>query len=879
MKKLFLFVLVWGATIGAAPLFSQVLMQDKVAFDNMNKLFSERKTALGARLPELFSIVENAETPELAEATRFLIAYAPLSDIANLSPDYFKSMAALALRTRSEFAWGATIPADVFLHFVLPYRVNNENPDTARAVFLTELKARVKGMSMYEAALEVNHWCHEKVAYRSTDERTSAPLATIKTAYGRCGEESTFTVAAMRSIGIPARQVYTPRWAHTDDNHAWVEVWIDGKWYFMGACEPDPELNMGWFSGPATRAIMVHTNTFGQYNGPEKTLVQKPLYSKLNLLSNYAPVKNATVKVVDTDGKPIEGIMVDYQVYNYSEFFTFASLKTGKDGRCSIETAFGDLMIWVTNGKEYTWKLFPYEQESELEIVFNPYEYMDNSCSFTFQIVAPILGKTVSPSTSKKEENNRRLKEEDSIRAAYEATFPDTVTLREQYKNDRLGESMVNFILKSRGNFSEISAFYEKAGNQEMATDILSVISEKDLHDTPAEILLNHLKGVETIQRIKCPEELFTQYVVNPRIGRELLSSWRSELQTSFNKKEIKSFRKNPENLVSWINSNITLDKENNYYGVTLLPEYVMKLRTADEYSRNVFFVACCRSFGIPARLEPATYIPQYHWHGKWISVFRSEASPEVDKVPLNIGYMGFTPKYYTSYTIARLIDGRFQTLDYEYDESMNVFPVNIRLEPGIYRMMTGYRTPDGGVLTDWKFVNVPAKSDTIETVLILDGNPKYPEELFHFENNFELSLLNKDSVIQFNKLNSYLAKSYNIIALIDPSTEPGKHFLTELTQSKADFDKLNRNIFLVLPKEKPAASFDPKSWPGLPDNVVWLSDSKGEFAGQLKLETKKDLSFPEVLFIADGTVYYHFSGYHINTAAMLLNAYNRKMW
>jgi len=878
MKKLFLFVLVWGATISTVPLFSQVLMQDKVAFGNMNKLFSDRKAAFGAQLPELFSIVENAASPELAEATRFLIAYAPLSDIANLSPDYFKSMAALALRTRSEFAWGKTIPAEVFMHFVLPYRVNNENPDTARAVFLPELKARVQGMSMYEAALEVNHWCHEKVAYRSTDERTSAPLATIKTAYGRCGEESTFTVTAMRSIGIPARQVYTPRWAHTDDNHAWVEVWIDGKWYFLGACEPDPELNMGWFSGPATRAIMVHTNTFGQYNGPEKTLVQKPLYSKLNLLSNYAPVKNATVKVVDTDGKPVEGIMVDYQVYNYSEFFTFASLKTGNDGRCSIETAFGDLMIWVTNGKEYTWKHFPYEQESELEIVFNPYQIGKDSSKFAIQIIPPILGTTVTPSTSKKDENDRRLKEEDVIRTAYEATFPDTVSLREQYKTERFGEAMVNFILKSRGNYKEIESFYQQAEEKTYAIDVLTNISEKDLHDTPASILLDHLRNVLKFSP-KCPEDLFTRYVLNPRIGRELLTAWRSGLQQSFSEKEIKSFRKNPAKLASWIKKNITLDTENNYYGVTLFPGSVMKLRAADEYSRNVFFVACCRSFGIPARLEPATYIPQYYSKGKWIPVFRSAAAPDVEKVPVHIFNVGFTPKYYTSYTIARLIDGRFQTLDYEYDESMNVFPVNMQLEPGTYRMMTGYRMPDGGVVTGWEYMIIPAKSDTVRVALSHCGSAIYPEELFRFKNDFELSILNSDSVIMYRQIHGYRCKDYNILALIDPSTEPGKHFLTELTQSKADFDKLNRNIFLVLPKEKPAASFDPKTWPGLPDNVVWLSDSKGEFAGQLKLETEKDLSFPEVLFIADGTVYYHFSGYHINTAAMILNAYNRKIW
>lgn len=61
----------------------------------------------------------------------------------------------------------------------------------------------------------------------------------MKTAYGRCGEESTFTVAALRSVGIPARQVYTPRWAHTDDNHAWVEAWVNGNGISSALASPN----------------------------------------------------------------------------------------------------------------------------------------------------------------------------------------------------------------------------------------------------------------------------------------------------------------------------------------------------------------------------------------------------------------------------------------------------------------------------------------------------------------------------------------------------------------------------------------------------------------------------------------------------------------
>ena len=41
-----------------------------------------------------------------------------------------------------------------------------------------------------------------EVTYQPSDSRTSSPLASIKSAYGRCGEESTFTVAALRAVGI-----------------------------------------------------------------------------------------------------------------------------------------------------------------------------------------------------------------------------------------------------------------------------------------------------------------------------------------------------------------------------------------------------------------------------------------------------------------------------------------------------------------------------------------------------------------------------------------------------------------------------------------------------------------------------------------------------
>lgn len=243
-----------------------------------------------------------------------------LPDKTDYSKDFYFNNYMASLRARDEMPWGRMIPTREFRHFVLPVRVNNENLDTARMAFYRELKDRVKNLTMQEAILEVNHWCHEKVSYRPSDARTSSPLSTVKTAYGRCGEESTFLVAALRSVCIPARQVYTPRWAHTDDNHAWVEAWADGEWHFLGACEPEPVLDLGWFNEGASRAMLMHTKVAGDYSGPEEVLSRTSCYTEINVTGNYAPTSTVTIQVVDKGGKPVENAIVEFKIYNYTRW-------------------------------------------------------------------------------------------------------------------------------------------------------------------------------------------------------------------------------------------------------------------------------------------------------------------------------------------------------------------------------------------------------------------------------------------------------------------------------------------------------------------------------------------------------------------------------
>ena len=158
-------------------------ISDKSEREEVHNDFRQRRAGIGN--DQLFSVFDSELTATEREALEFLYAYMPLADIANQDSDYFLENVRCSFTAREEMPWGEKVPKREFRHFVLPVRVNNEDLDGHRPIFYNELKDRVKGLSMYDAILEVNHWCHEHVVYRPTDARTSSPLATMRNAYGQ----------------------------------------------------------------------------------------------------------------------------------------------------------------------------------------------------------------------------------------------------------------------------------------------------------------------------------------------------------------------------------------------------------------------------------------------------------------------------------------------------------------------------------------------------------------------------------------------------------------------------------------------------------------------------------------------------------------------
>ena len=492
--------------------------------------FLQRQQLAQGRADALFGGMDTL-SDRYREALEFLYAYMPYSDLADYDYPFFLDQVRTAFAARDTFSWGKEVPEDIFRHFVLVYRVNNENLDTARQFMFRQLKDRVKDLPMDKAALEVNHWCHEHVAYRAADARTSAPLATMRTSLGRCGEESTFAVTALRAVGIPARQCYTPRWAHCDDNHAWVEVWVvnpDGKggeWKFLGACEPDPELNMGWFAIPSTRCLMVHSKAFGRYHGDEEVVKQTALYSELNLLSHYAPTRRVTATVCGPDGKPLPGANIKFKMYNYAEYYTLATYTADAQGQASLTTGLGDILVWATDGTRYAFSKLDVRQDSTLTLTLSDQsDASDQSDILLLDIVPPVPGTAkVTPSDEAVARNARRLAYEDSLRNAYTATFPTKDNFKSYlpkdwlWNQDLFSDAQVwEIIQKSEGNYAEIYKYFENWRGQyrsgEHIYDYLKSYSDKDLRDITADVLQAQETGFDWLNRIQgtCTNALYT---------------------------------------------------------------------------------------------------------------------------------------------------------------------------------------------------------------------------------------------------------------------------------------------------------------------------------------------------------------------------------
>lgn len=315
------------------------------------------------------------EAPEIdREALAFLISDMPPVDLATADGEFLLRAVRLAREARETYPWGGTIPDDVYLSYVVPARVSQEPLEDWRPFLMEQLRERLAGItSMEEAALEVNRWCGERVGFKPTQRRDQGVFETLASGYGRCEEMMIVHIAALRSVCIPARQTWTPYWATSDNNHAWTELWVDGRWHYTGACEPRDALDDAWFNESVKGAALVLSSVYGPPASTDEVYREEERYSLVNSIRHYLDPGSVRVSVV-RDRRPAADVPVTVSVWNFGALRAIARIDTDARGEAVLSLGDGTYFVCAGEPRSSAWGLATVRsaEETLVELTLGP---------------------------------------------------------------------------------------------------------------------------------------------------------------------------------------------------------------------------------------------------------------------------------------------------------------------------------------------------------------------------------------------------------------------------------------------------------------------------------------------------------------------------
>ena len=827
-------------------------MAEPKIFLQENKERIERSYLEQAKnLPRVFEIIDRklAECNEdVVLACKYLYAFMPYSDIGNYPFEVFLDYAVNGVKLWKENPRIADMPEDIFLNYVLFHRVNEEEIASCRTFFYEELAERTKGMDIRAAALEINYWCAQESAYHCTDDRTLSAISVYRRGIGRCGEKSVLAVNALRSAGVPSRQVYAPKWSHCDDNHAWVEIWSGGQWYFIGGGEPEQILNKGWFTNASSRAMMVHSRVFDTKIPDGEIIGKDGMVTMMNELKRYAIVKEISVQVKDEEGKPVSGADVSFEVMNYSEYAPIAEKKTDENGRAVLTTGLGSLHVSVNICRDGQWLsaagFMDTSKEDACEISLKVQSENEKEIWKAVDMIAPHDApvNTDMPTAEQKKVGNKRLAEANAY--------------RERKLQNWSNPECALFLNKKVQGIEEAAAysFREK---------LLDVLSEKDRIDCTAEVLEEHLEQANPYHGMM-KEETFVSYVLNPRVDDEVLQKYRKEIKEHFSKKEKKDLRENPEKIWKLVNAGIKSAPDKERASVITTPSGCLKTETGSFLSKKILFVAIARTLGIPARLNPNDRSMEYMKNGKFVSVL---AKTEKNCSLILRAEDDTVWKYFQNWSIARMENGRYVSLklgNMLFENQM----LKLWLIPGEYRIITSNRLPNGNIFAYEYHLEISA-GETKEAVMKLREarledmleNISMPEFALKREDGSEISAA------------EITADGKHILMFWEEEEEPTEHILNEIMEQEEAFAKYaDRIIFVVRSKEALETPTLAKTLAKM-KNVSIYFDDFSEITNTLGRRMYVDPDKLPLIIVTNGSLngIYATSGYNVGTGDMLL--------
>ncbi|MCD8380868.1 MAG: transglutaminase-like domain-containing protein [Lachnospiraceae bacterium] len=944
--------------------------------EKMLTLLIDKKTEILTALQSLPS--------DAAQALTYLYSAMPLSDLLDYPVSLFEAYAKHGAWLYQHGPFAGKVPERLFANYVLHHRVNNEDLVDNRSFFYAQLQKSLRlpaytasfageaslcpeiscaagisdadckvSMRMYDAAVETNYWCAAQGTYRASDERTENPLTMYNSGTGRCGEESTFVVSALRSIGIPSRQVYVPLWSHCDDNHAWVEVWCDHEWYFLGACEPEERLNAGWFNGPASRAMLVHSRWFGQDEPLDPIISSKGMARMLNHLSRYAYTTEITVKTEDEKHHPVPGAQVRFHVLNQGNYGPVAELISGNDTSADakaaeavvhLTTGYGDLYVTASKDGAFGDCLISPENETVCTITLHESPSLSDTWeNMDFHAPSPGFMRDEPLTDAQKAISAARLGKAAALREA---------RLTATWQEERVAHVLAHFpesdaiklneiLHKAKGNLPELLKFlawdagalvpadWEAGRRNHWKLKFLQSLREKDYKDTTAETLIDCCESaLPYADTIEAPsDEIFFHFLANPRVENEMLRPCRRML-TEFFHEEAEHLKKEPQKLPAFIKSLITSLPDAEYEHLVTSPAGCLTGGIASRLSIDILCVTLYRCLGIPARLSTLDHSLQYYQGGRFLTVsnadtpFRStddtakpskssdidagadkstaqEAIIPADTAPVSAvlklaGDHSLLLSDWDHYSVSNYQNGEFVPLclaDSPIDAEKN--ELTLELKPGIYRVLTTNRMPDGNQLAKQIVFSLKAEEEctlvlSLRTPSFKGNLVNYPVEELYFaaadvsdttidiHENTQAALQTASVAFDKHVSLAQLMEGDSDKALfmwLDVGREPTEHVLNELCDRRDAYAALKSPLYVVL--NKPHDLFDPTlqgTMRALPCLKPILGLSKNDMR-TLAREVSHDAdSLPLTVVMKKGTTcIYSSCGYNVGITDLLL--------
>lgn len=788
-------------------------MSSQTLIDHAEKRLREREGVLGARLGALREAAADLPADEAALLLHFS-ASLPVSDVLDADPSTLVGFARHAAMLRRELRRVAALPEDVFVADVAAPRINNEPLVDCRGALWERLRDRVAGLSEPEVVREVNYWCAEHATYQSTDGRTLGPLGVLAAGHGRCGEESTLLVSALRSVGVPARQIYVPLWAHCDDNHAWVEAYADGAWHYLGACEPEEALDRGWFTAASGRAPRVQAMLFTDY-GREGLLREGCTWIE-DRTAGYAPTATLEARVSLPDGSPAADATVTAEVLNSAQWGPVCTLATDAAGRCRAETGLCTLRLTASLGGLVAQADVDVAEGGTIaELRLGRRACGDGWRDLDVRAPQDHPAPCGALTPQMEERGRKRRAEADRLRRARVAAMADHAReLAAEAVRARPGDdaaTVARVLVGALGNADEVLRFLcADDGPDRLA--LLAGLAPKDWLDLDADVLEGHLTAARTghddaLARLRAQgldadaaQRAWERGVLCPRIGLEHLSAWRPRLAPLMGDELRRLVLDDPRAAWARLEKGSSFSLSQDLAKLVGTPQGALASGHASSMTLRTLFVACCRTMGVAARLASEDLAPEFMADGRWQRACPAAATDGSDggrgaaggRHVLCVTSEAAELRESHDWGLSRLgavtLPGGRAHTGWEplwLDEAVVApgRPLRLELEPGTYRLTTTVRLPDGD-------------QQASQLDVVLDGDAEVALRV----RTPDVSDLLQDVDLSGTCPERLLGRDLGLLAFLRPAAEPTEHLLNELGDAAGRVSGLGVALRLVVP-------------------------------------------------------------------------------